>query len=369
MRRVGLATLAFACLGLSAAPAWRMATPGYAWEFPRDHRAHPDFKTEWWYFTGHLDGADGARFGYQFTLFRVGIDAAAPAAGSTWSASALVMGHCALTNLASGEHFFSETLWRAAGALGGFPAAPDPLIAWSKAPAGTPGRWTLRVDGDAFAVSMADATRRIAFDLVARPTKPIVLHGERGFSAKTRDATSASQYCSFTRMATSGRVTWDGVEHAVTGTSWMDQEFSSSQLGATQVGWDWFSLQLDDGRDVMLYVLRDADGRIDHASGTLVAADGSARTLTRADFTIESSEEFETAGDRAYPGRFRVAIASAALDLDVTFVTRRAENVSALVAKLAYFEGPVVVKDRAGRLVGRGYVELTGYGKDAKVPL
>lgn len=345
---------------------WVKASPDHVFEFPRDHRAHDTSKTEWWYFTGHLDGVGAqavARFGYQFTLFRIGVDPGPAAAGSRWSANALVMGHAAITDLRTGEHVFSETLWRAAGALGGFPREPDPVVAWSKAPAGTPGRWELALRGDGFAFTMRDDARAIGFDLVATPSKPVVLHGERGYSKKSDDGSAASQYASFTRMATQGRVRWGGVDHDVVGTSWMDHEFSSSQLTERQVGWDWFSIQLDDGRDVMLYVLRDAQGKVDFASGTWVAADGATTALAARDFTIAGQRRDE--GSR-YPRTFDVTVSGERFTIDV--VSARCVNASVLVDGIEYFEGPIEVR-RDGEVVGRGYVELTGYDPDAKLPI
>lgn len=348
---------------------WTKSSPDFVFEFPRDHRAHETSKTEWWYFTGHLDGAGAAgdasvaRFGYQFTLFRIGVDPKPIAPSSRWAANEMVMGHAAITDLRTGEHVFSETLWRAAGGLGGFPNEPDPVIAWSKAPAGTPGRWELRFDGDGFAFAMRDDARSVAFELVASPSKPVVLHGERGYSKKSADGAAASQYASFTRMTTRGRVRWGGVDHDVAGTSWMDHEFSSGQLAAGQVGWDWFSIQLDDGRDLMLYVLRNASGDVDYASGTWIAADGTTSALQGSAFTIERG----SLGDGArYPLAFDVTVGDERFRVEA--VSARCVNASTLVDDLEYFEGPIDVK-RDGRSIGRGYVELTGYDPEGKLPL
>jgi predicted secreted hydrolase len=367
---LALVGLAFLVRGFAAEESttspWVKASPDHVFEFPRDHRAHDTSKTEWWYFTGHLDAADApgvARFGYQFTLFRIGIDPQPAREGSRWAANALVMGHAALTDLRTGEHVFSETLWRASGDLGGFPREPDPVIAWSKAPAGTSGRWELRQQGDGFAFTMRDDMRGVAFALDTQPTRPVVLHGERGYSKKSEDGSAASQYASFTRMATQGSVRWRGDEFAVVGSSWMDHEFSSGQLAKRQVGWDWFSIQLEDGRDLMLYVLRRADGAVDYASGTWVDATGNSAALRGDEFTITGKPPSD--GSR-YPTGFDVRVGDESFAIEA--VTPRSINASVLVDGIEYFEGPITVK-RDGRVVGRGYVELTGYDPDAKLPI
>ena len=146
MKRTFVALLVLSILNPAAANNWKQAQPDYAWSFPRDHWAHAGYKTEWWYFTGHLEGDDGRRFGYQFTFFRVGVLPTAPDTASAWTARDLIMGHAAISDLDGNDHRFSEVIYRAVPLLGGFGAWPDPLIAWSKSPAGTPGEWRLDVE-------------------------------------------------------------------------------------------------------------------------------------------------------------------------------------------------------------------------------
>jgi predicted secreted hydrolase len=349
---------------------WTPARPDFRWRFPRDHWSHPGYRTEWWYFTGHLaDGVDSApRFGYQFTLFRVGLLRDTPDWRSSWAARDLVMGHAAITDLRTGRHVFSEVLYRAVPLLGGFGAPGDPLLAWSLAPAGTPGRWTLAWTGSGFDFAMRDDAQAIAFTLSTRATKPLVFQGPNGYSRKGAAEGAASQYYSFTRLATSGTLRLGAETLAVRGESWMDKEFGSNQLADHQVGWDWFSLQLDDGRDLMLYVLRDSAGGADHAKGTLVEPDGRARWLEAAEFSVAASVRWRGPGGDEYPARWRVRVPLAGLDLDVEARYATPENRSQLVPGLTYWEGPVQV--RVGRRdAGRGYVELTGYGTRTRLPL
>ena len=350
--------------------AWLAARPDFAWRFPRDHWSHRGYRTEWWYFTGHLAGpADTvARFGYQFTVFRVGLLPDSPAWRSSWTATDLVMGHAAVTDLRTGRHVFSEVLYRAVPLLGTFGPPGDPRIAWSLAPPGTPGRWTLAWNGAGFDFAMRDDPQGIAFALSTRATKPLVFQGPNGYSRKGATGGAASQYYSFTRLATSGILHVGAETLTVRGESWMDKEFGSNQLAGDQVGWDWFSLQLADGRDLMLYVLRDSTGGVSHARGTLVAPDGRATWLGAAEFSVTASARWRGPAGTEYPARWRVRVPLAGLDLEVEPRLAAQENRSRLVPGLAYWEGTVDVRAN-GHRAGRGYVELTGYGARTRLPL
>ncbi|MFQ5893180.1 MAG: lipocalin-like domain-containing protein, partial [Nitrospinota bacterium] len=273
------------------AAEWKTARPDYVWSFPQDHWARAGYRTEWWYFTGHLTATASPerRFGYQFTVFRVGLAAERPELASAWNATDLIMAHAAITDLADGRHRFSELLYRTVPFLGGFGRWPDPLIAWSRAPAGTDGTWTLRWNREAFDFAMRDDAQGMAFALSTRPAKPLVFQGPGGFSRKGQGTGAASHYYSFTRLSTEGALLLDGTTFTVRGESWMDKEFSSTQLADHQAGWDWFSLQLEDGREIMLYVLRDKAGGVDFAQGTIVSKKGEARYLARQDWSVRAT--------------------------------------------------------------------------------
>ena len=195
-----------------AAHAWTPAQPGYAWSFPRDHWAREGYKTEWWYFTGHLRTVEEPlrRFGYQFTFFRIGLSQDTPRSGSAWAAKDLIMGHAALTHLDTGRHRFTELVVRAAPLLAGFGRHPDTRLAWSVGPPGTSEPWELRWNGNGFDLTMADAGKSFGFSLSTRPLKPVVFQGPGGLSRKGEGATEASHYYSFTRMATTGTVRLEG---------------------------------------------------------------------------------------------------------------------------------------------------------------
>jgi predicted secreted hydrolase len=376
----------------TADSTWQAARPDYAWSFPADHWSHPGYKTEWWYVTGHLVARDDPtrRFGYQFTLFRIGLAPRAPASSSRWMTGDLVMGHASITDLHGQRHVFSEVLHRAMPLLGGFGAPGDSVIAWSRAPAGTDDVWKIVYDDEGFVFSVRDDAQEMAFSLRVVPRKPLVLHGPNGYSRKGHQPTSASQYYSFTRLATEGTLELDGESLVVNGQSWLDREFGSNQLDEDQVGWDWFSLQLADGREVMLYHLRDAEGRVDFGRGTLVAANGQVRQLKPEEWRLEVLAHWRSAESGAeYPIRWRLELPSAGLQLRVEALLPDQENVSRRTGGLHYWEGAVRVlplenvrgrADRAGDegtvdftegedLLGLGYVEMTGYGERSRPPI
>jgi predicted secreted hydrolase len=245
---LGLAALAT----LSAAGPWKQAEAGYAFAFPRDHASHPDYKIEWWYYTGNLDAADGRRFGYQVTFFRVGVDPA-PANPSKWAVRDLFIAHLAVSDVAGARYRSDERLSRGGPGLAGAETARYHV--WNDdwtAGLDTAGRHAIEARGSAIGVA-----------LTLDPGKPPVVNGVGGISQKGAQAGNASHYYSLTRMPTRGTLTIDGATVPVTGTSWMDHEFGTSFLEAGQQGWDWLSMQLDDCRELMLYQLRSADGSRD----------------------------------------------------------------------------------------------------------
>ena len=355
-----------------AAHAWTPAQPGYVWSFPRDHWAREGYKTEWWYFTGHLRTVEepARRFGYQFTFFRIGVSQDPPRSGSAWAAKDLIMGHAALTDLDTGRHRFSELVVRAAPLLAGFGRHPDTRLAWSVGPPGTPEPWELRWNGDGFDLTMGDAGKSFGFSLSTRPLKPVVFQGPGGLSRKGEGATEASHYYSFTRMATTGTVRLEGKELKVSGVSWMDKEFGSNQLGKDKRGWDWFSLQLDDGREVMLYLLRSRDGSTRHAGATLVDPSGEVRYLSPGEWTLNATGQWTSpVTDAAYPAGWTLDIPAAGIRTVIIPKLADQENRSALIPNLYYWEGSVRVESESGKHIGQGYVELTGYGENSRPPI
>jgi predicted secreted hydrolase len=345
---------------------WKTAQPHYAWSFPQDHWARSGYKTEWWYFTGHLQAENGQRFGYQFTFFRIGVLPETPDLNSDWRANNVIMGHAAVSDLRKQEHRFSEVFYRAVPLIGGFGSYPDSVLAWSRGPAGTDADWRLLWNGEAFDFEMQDAKVRFGFSLSTRPAKSLIFQGPNGWSRKSEASAAASQYYSFTRLTTTGQVTIDGKTYRVTGQSWMDKEFGSNQLGKQQVGWDWFSLQFDDQREVMLFVLRDQKGNIDFARGTVVQPDGQVQYLSREAFTATVQERWKSAHTSdVYPSRWVISIPGENVEVEVAPEIADQENRSRLLPNMHYWEGAVSIR-QGGKSIGKGYVELTGYGTSSR---
>jgi len=349
-----LAAVVAALAGAVPDPGWLYVAPGRALALPADHASHPDFRLEWWYYTGNLDAADGRRFGYQLTFFRIGIERQ-PVNPSAWTVRDLYMAHFALTDVGRGTFHASEALSRQG--IGWAGARTDTYSVWNSG-------WTARIDGGVHRLEAADRATGSRISLALEEGKPAALNGSLGFSQKGQDIGNASFYYSLTRMPTRGTITIDRQQIEVRGSSWMDHEFGTSLLEQGQTGWDWFSLQLDDGTDVMLYRLRRTDGSMDpHSSGTLSERDGRTQPLdlNRTVFTPGATWR-SPATSATYPVAWRVSVPSASLDLVVSAVVD-GQELAGLPSGVAYWEGAIDVSGtRAGHAVrGRGYLEMTGY--------
>jgi len=346
---------------------WKIARPDYAWSFPRDHWAHRGYHMEWWYFTGHIEAVDepGRLFGYQFTIFRIGLVPERSAFAPEHASPDLLMGHAAISDLSTKEHRFGDLIYRENAMLCQFREPPDEVIAWSLAPHGTNGGWLLQWKGGGFDFEMKDDEHAMAFRLSTQPLKPLLLQGSNGYIRKGKGRTSASQYYSFTRLTTKGMLAFDERTWEVRGTSWMDKEFGSSQLTEQQIGWDWFSLQLEDGRDLMFYLLRRKDGTANYRNGTLVEVDGKAHYLKTSEWSVCSTDFWISPVTKVkYPMRWTVELPTEGLYLDVVPEFPDQENHSRIQSSPSYWEGAVRVLSHDGKYMGRGYIELTGYGEN-----
>ena len=334
---------------------WRQAAPGYTLEFPQDHASHPEYRIEWWYYTGNLDASDGRRFGYQVTFFRVGIDPQ-PTNPSRWAVRDLHMAHLAITDMRSGRHLVAERLNRVGVGWAG--ARADVFSVWNE-------DWTAGLDGTAHVLDAKSDRGQFGVELRLDPGRLPVLHGDEGFSQKGAEKGNASHYYSMTRMLTNGKVFIDGAAIDVTGLSWMDHEFGTTFLEPMQRGWDWFSLQLDDGTDVMVYVLRRQDASEDPQSGgTVVNLEGGQTILRSGDYRLVPGRTWTSPTSGAqYPVEWQVRIPSAELELAVRATIDQQELHTDQSTGVTYWEGAVdVVGTRAGQpVVGRGYLEMTGY--------
>ncbi|MBK7782482.1 MAG: carotenoid 1,2-hydratase [Ardenticatenia bacterium] len=342
-----------------AAAGFARVTSPLALAFPRDEGPHPTYQTEWWYYTGNLaTAAEGRRFGFQLTFFRRALrpPSAAPTPNdSAWRADQVYLAHFALADVAGKRFRSAERLQR--GALGLAGATADPFRVWVD-------DWSAQREGGSTERPITRLSARdgdMALDLRLEPQKGRVLHGEQGYSPKGPEPGNASMYLSFTRLGATGSISAGGRTLPVAGLAWMDHEWSTSALGARQTGWDWFSLQLDDGRDLMLFQLREHGGGVAaSSSGSLIAADGRVRPLGRSDFDLTVTDRWTSPRSGArYPSGWRLAIPSASLDLVLEPQLADQE----LAVGLRYWEGTVRVTGRGadGPLTGYGYAELTGY--------
>jgi len=328
--------------------------PGFArayeprkFQFPRDYAAHPDFATEWWYLTGNLHTENGRRFGYQLTLFRVGLRPGEAVKDSDWRANQVYMGHLAISDIAGGRHYSAERIARAAAGLAGAHAAPFEV--WL-------GPWSLRADSGLFPMTVQAQHGDMGLTLQLQPgDKPMVLQGESGLSRKSATPGNASYYYSFTRLPTRGELRIGESLYSVQGDSWMDREWSSSALDKDQAGWDWFALQLDDGRELMFYQLRDKQGGVHAFSrGSLVDKDGGVHPLQPEQVKLTPLRFWQAADGTRYPIDWRLRVIEFQLDLEV----RALLDDQLMDHSVHYWEGAV---DVSGSHRGQGYLELSGY--------
>jgi predicted secreted hydrolase len=349
--------------------SFRAVQPGLELRFPADHAAHPAYRTEWWYYTGHLWVVDDttevaaapglpapADLGFQLTFFRSGVARPASPRASAWALRDLYFAHLALGEFSPGRFHVAERMMRDALGLAG--ADSTALRVWID-------DWsaTRAADGSHRLVAGEPGAHGIELTLV--PEKPPALHGDHGLSRKGEAAGQASYYYSFTRLAAAGTVRLGDRTVRVQGEAWMDHEFTTGELAADLAGWDWFGLQLDDGTELMIYLLRRADGTWAPASsGSLVERTGRVIHLSRDAFLVTAIDTWSSPASGAiYPSRWRVRVPPAALDLDLRPRLPDQELVTSESTGVTYWEGAVAVRGtRAGASIsGRGFVELTGY--------
>lgn len=333
--------------------SWQKVVQPRPFAFPEDHAAHEDYRVEWWYYTGNVQTPEGRRFGFELTFFRAGVDKN-PVNPSRWTVRDLYIAHFAVSDLRDRRFRFFERSRRAG--IGWAGASPDRYHVWN-------GRWEVRLDGDRHLLKAAEDNW--AIDLRLSPRKPPVLHGNRGLSQKGPSQGNASYYYSLTRMETSGSLTVDGRVFPVTGSSWMDHEFSSSFLEEGQQGWDWMALQLENGRELMIYQIRRSDGTPDvHSSGTIVAPDGRADPLRHDEFRLIPGSRWRSPNTRArYPIEWTVRVPQRGIELQVRAAFPNQEMNTLATIGTPYWEGSVTATGTwNGREVqGRGYLEMTGY--------
>jgi predicted secreted hydrolase len=358
-----------------------------AFQFPEDHLAHPDFKHEWWYFTGNLSTATGDRIGYQLTLFRIGLKpdekiiktldyvSGAPEQNaeheSNWRTNHIYMGHLTLTDITNQRFYHYEKFSRSVMGLSGSELIKTGIKQQQNGEEASAIRiwledWQIISHGEStFPLSVKAQKGEVAVELTLDPTKPVVYHGFDGLSQKGRKQGNASYYYSMTRLDTKGKISIKDQTFNVTGTSWFDREWSTSTLEKQQVGWDWFALQLEDGRDIMFYKMRRDDNSMDrYSNGTIVYKNGETKSLNFQEVDLDETEYWQSPHSGVkYPSAWKIRIPKENLELTVEpFMADQENNLT-----VRYWEGAVKVQgiqhndhDKE-QVSGYGYVELAGY--------
>lgn len=333
------------------------ARPGWQFQFPRDHGSHPGFRNEWWYFTGHLTTASGRQAGFEVTFFRVGIRNPGAPPSNAWDLRDVAITHFAITDVTSRQFRYHEKLNRVSPFTADFAVGRMDLFNEG---------WSARMDRDGV-IHLRTSAGDDALDLRLRSRKPPAVHGENGVSVKAEGEGYASHYYSLSRLDVQGNATIGGRAEKVSGIGWLDREFGSSVLREYQTGWDWFSIQLDNGVELMLYVIRRADGSADvTSSGSLILEDGRVIHLTRPMFAIQSLGTWTSRESGAtYPMGWRVRVPELGVDLRLRERMKEQELITESSTRITYWEGAVTVDGRFGTSAvrGLGYVELTGYAK------
>lgn len=337
--------------------------------FPDDHGPHPGFRTEWWYYTGNLIDSNQRGFGFQLTFFRRQIKPTAarqdwPQPASPWRTDEIYLAHAALTDITNARHVKFEKMARPVLSIAG---AEQQGKAWKVFIENweaviLPDKHHLKANTDSFELT-----------LTLIPNKPIVLHGENGYSRKGQATDKASCYYSFTRLEAKGSLLLDETRHSVTGTAWMDHEFSTAPLQPGIVGWDWFSLQLSDHSEIMIFLLRQADGSTNAASsGTYVLPSGQTQHLSIDDIQISPTGFWKSPHSKGrYPIKWKLSIPRLMCNVNITARVSDQEMLTPLSTGVTYWEGSVNAQgDKGGRSInGSGYVEMTGYARPLETNL
>ncbi len=320
---------------------FRKALPDQPIRLPADHGAHPDYRSEWWYLTGNLKDEQGRDYGIQWTLFRQGIEQQ-NTSDNPWLSPQLWLAQFAITDLARGSHRQDERTSRQGPGLAGASGGEY----WLR-------EWRLASEGKSlFPATLKVQSKMGELNLKVSAAKPVVLQGKAGYSEKSPG--NASFYYSYPRLTLSGTLTLEGETHTVTGQGWFDHEWSSSVLAQWQSGWDWFSLQLTDGRELMLFRLRTKEGRPEPENryGILIERDGSSRVLAPESIVLTPGKTWRGPKGQPYPIEWQLKAA------DLNLVIKARQPNQAMTGRFDYWEGAVSV---SGDAKGVGYLEMTGY--------
>jgi predicted secreted hydrolase len=341
---------------------YSVALPGYRCEFPRDHFDHPQFQTEWWYYTGNVKAADGRRFGFELTFFREGVNRDV-ARTDTWDVRDLYLAHLALSDLDGGHFYHTERTNRAGPGIAGVSSSEGRI--WN-------GNWQIQWKGDEQTLRASES--RFELQLALRSEKPPVIQGENGVSQKAGGAGHASHYISLTHLVTKGTIVLNGKSFQVSGLAWMDHEFFTHQLESDQIGWDWFSIQLDGSTEIMLFRIRRKDGSLDpFSAGTIIDQHGRATHLRPNEFSLVPAGQTWTSPvtKATYPVEWKISVPrffNLELELKTPLPSQELTNGDGKLSP-SYWEGAVTYNGTAGDPIGAGgihgvgYLEMTGYDR------
>lgn len=352
-------TLLLACLGaasgagaaISDQPA--SALPEQAPQFPRDHGAHPDFRTEWWYLTGHAQ-ADDRTFGFQLTFFRSRVEAT-QGMSSRFAARQLVFAHAALTDVRGMRLWHDQRIAREGFGIAGA-ATQDTRVHVRD--------WSLVRDDAGYEARMTST--EFALSLRCAVTQPVLLQGRQGLSRKGPDAAQASYYYSQPQLAVTGTVLLRGRPAAVTGTAWLDHEWSQALLHPEAVGWDWIGMNLDDGSALTAFRLRRADGSTLWDGGSFRPARADVRAFRQGEVTFTAQRRWTSPRSRAsYPVEWGVATPAGTFTVKALIDDQELDSSPSTGA--IYWEGLSELVASDGRRVGRGYLEMTGYARPLRM--
>ena len=341
---------------------WQLALPGYKYEFPNEHRSHPNFKIEWWYFSGNVKDEKGNKYTFMLTFFRRGLrfKKTPSAIKSKWALDNLYFSHFSLYSSKTNKHYFSEKFSR--GALDQAGASNKSFKVWID-------DWKAEIKDPQKTnkILIFAKENKLYLDFELEPQKSPVIHGTNGISQKSAGLGQASHYYSYTRLKVNGSLSVDGKRILVNGSAWMDHEFGSNQLGKDQIGWDWFSIQLSNNTELMLYLMRNKKGSYDFtSSGSLIESDGSVRHISLNDFSIKNKSFWRSKKTKAsYPVEWEIEVPKYDIKLKIKALHNSQELDTSKSTQIIYWEGGIEVEglSQGIRVNGVGFVEMTGYAK------
>jgi predicted secreted hydrolase len=344
-----IAMIFVVCLySLSFGHEFLEVTGEYQSKFPEDFFYKKDYRVQWWYFTGHLFDKSGREFGYELTFFVVNVQQ--KDYRSRFGVNRIYISHFAVSDIAGNKFYFSDKA--GTGAYGFAGAEDDRLKVWVE---------NNVLEGTVKKIHLKASDKNKIIDLQLAPVKAVALNGEKGYSRKSEESPFlASFYFSCTDLNTEGNLTIDNKTYRIRGKSWFDREISTRGLGEKQTGWDWFAVQLDDKRELMLYILRNKDGSIDrYSSGTFIYPDGTYRHLSKDDFSVNILAHYQSMKTGArYPSRWEIKIPAEKLTVKIAPLIEDQEVLAYNTTGNHYWEGTCKV---GGTATGRAYVEMTGY--------